>query len=151
EIRYRLQRCDRPMADRQLRADRIPQARRGGIVHINRVAGPTAFGLCLALLLGCAAQPPPTASQIQASTLAPGIARVWFLRESDPVRGYVEASAPMVFANGSPVGRSLPSTVFYRDFAPGNYSFTVEPYGGGLPTGQAQLAQLVAGTQTYLH
>jgi hypothetical protein len=40
--------------------------------------------------------------------------------------------------------------VFYRDFAPGTYSLTVEPF-GGLPTGQADTIQLAAGTQSYLH
>src|SRR5207244_245895 len=78
-----------------------------------------------------------------------GTARVWFLRQSDPVNGNVLASAPMIFADASPVGRSVAQTVFYRDFAPGTYAFTVEPY-GGLPTGQTDTVQLAAGTQTYL-
>jgi hypothetical protein len=37
---------------------------------------------------------------------------------------------------------------FFRDFSPGSYTFTVEPY--GLPTPQATTVQLAAGTQSYL-
>ena len=83
------------------------------------------------------------------SALPPGRARVWVLQQSDPARGNVEASAPMVFANGAPVGQSLPGSAFYRDFPPGTYTFTVEPY-GGLPTEQADTVRLVAGTENYL-
>ena len=36
-------------------------------------------------------------------------------------------------------------TEFFRDFAPGTYTFTVEPY--GLPTPQAVTLQLAAGKQ----
>jgi len=64
------------------------------------------------------------ASQAQVPGMAPGMARVWVLRQSDPQSGNVEAAAPMVFANGAPVGRSRAGTVFYRDFAPGSYAFT---------------------------
>ena len=55
----------------------------------------------------------------------------------------------MVFANGVPVERSPSQTVFYHDFAPGTYAFTVETY-GGLPTGQADTLQLAAGSQSYI-
>lgn len=79
----------------------------------------------------------------------PAAARVWFLRQVDAF-GAIQSAAPMVFANGSPIGRSLPGTVFYRDFAPGAYTFTVEPYGQALPTGQALHATLAPGSATYL-
>jgi hypothetical protein len=55
----------------------------------------------------------------------------------------------MVFANAAPIGRSLAGAAFYHDFAPGTYTFTVEPY-GGLPTTQSETVQLAPGTQTYL-
>jgi hypothetical protein len=110
---------------------------------------PIALGFLLFMLAGCAAQPTGGVQQAQAPGLQPGAARVWILRQSDPVNGNVQAAAPMVFANGSPIGRSPAQTVFYRDMAPGTYSFTVEPY-GGLPTGQADTVQLAPGTQTYL-
>ena len=54
----------------------------------------------------------------------------------------------MVFANGSPIAAIPTQTTFFRDFAPGTYKFTVEPY--GLPTAQAEIVPLAAGTQTYL-
>ena len=37
---------------------------------------------------------------------------------------------------------------FFRDFSPGTYTFTVQPY--GLPTPQATTLRLAAGTQSYL-
>ena len=114
-----------------------------------RLMGPLALGLCLLVAAGCAPQSPLTASQAQTPGMAAGMARVWVLRQSDPQSGNVEAAAPMVFANGAPVGRSRAGTVFYRDFAPGSYTFTAEPY-GGLPTGQAATVSLAAGTQNYL-
>jgi hypothetical protein len=60
----------------------------------------------------------------------------------------VVAAAPVVFANGKAIGDIPPGTDFYRDFSPGTYKFTVQPY--GLPTGQADTVELAAGTQTYL-
>jgi hypothetical protein len=111
--------------------------------------GLLALGLCLLVAAGCAPQSPLTASQAQTPGMAAGMARVWVLRQSDPQSGNVEAGAPILFANGAPVGRSRAGTVFYRDFASGSYTFTVEPY-GGLPTGQAATVSLAAGTQNYL-
>ncbi len=98
---------------------------------------------------GVQAGGPATAAAAPSSGLPPGTARVWFLRQSDPF-GAIQAATPMVFANGTPIGRSLPDSVFYRDLPPGSYTFTVEPYGGALPTGQAARLQLAPGTQTYL-
>jgi hypothetical protein len=40
-----------------------------------------------------------------------------------------------------------PNSAFYRDFAPGTYSFSVEPY--GTPTGDADTVQLSPSSQTY--
>ena len=78
------------------------------------------------------------------------MARVWFLRGWDAPsgQGYVYGAAPTVFANGASVGDIPLGSSFFRDFSPGTYSFTVEPY--GLPTPQAATVQLAAGTQTYL-
>src|SRR6516165_6699359 len=114
----------------------------------SRLATRSLLVPCLFALLGCA-QTTITASPPQAPPLPPGSARVWVLQQSDPVNGNVQASAPMVFANGAPVSRSLPGTAFYRDFAPGSYTFTVEPF-GGLPIGQADTVRLAAGTENYL-
>jgi hypothetical protein len=76
------------------------------------------------------------------------MARVWFLRPAGSVNGNVWAAAPMIYANGAPLGDIPEGTEFYRDFRPGRYSFTVQPY--GLPTGQADTVQLAPETQTYL-
>ncbi len=48
----------------------------------------------------------------------------------------------------APVGTITANAAFYRDFAPGTYSFTVQPY--GFPTGDANKVQLSPGSQTYL-
>ena len=55
----------------------------------------------------------------------------------------------MIYANGAPIATIPQGTGFYRDFAPGTYKFTVQPY--GLPTPQATTLQLAAGTETYLN
>ena len=113
-------------------------------------AGSLWSGLCLAALLGCAAETTTTASQSPPPPPAPGTARVWFLRgwDSPSGEGYVYAAAPVVFANGAPLGDLRTGTEFFRDFPPGTYKFTVQPY--GLPTTQETTVQLAAGTESYL-
>jgi hypothetical protein len=54
----------------------------------------------------------------------------------------------MIYANGTPVADIPGNAAFYRDFAPGTYRFTVQPYGS--PNKKADTVQLAAGTQTYL-
>ena len=80
--------------------------------------------------------------------IAPGMARVWLLRPAGSLNGNVWAAAPMIYANGASIGDIPSGTEFYRDFRPGTYSSTVQPY--GLPTGHADTVQLAPGTQTYL-
>ena len=75
-------------------------------------------------------------------------ARVWFLRPSSVSGMEVEGAAPVIFANGAPVGTITANAAFHRDFAPGTYSFTVQPY--GIPTGHADKVQLSPGSETYL-
>jgi hypothetical protein len=105
------------------------------------------LGLCLAALLGCTAE---TSTTAPIPTLAPNTARVWFLRgwDSPSGQGYVYAAAPVVFANGAPLGDLRTGTEFFRDFPPGTYKFTVQPF--GLPTPQETTVQLAAGTESYL-
>jgi hypothetical protein len=88
------------------------------------------------------------AAQAQNLVPASGTARVWFLRTEDSANGNVFAAAPIIYANGTPVGNIPVGTEFYRDFSPGTYRFTVQSY--GLPTGQADTVSLAPGTQTYL-
>jgi hypothetical protein len=87
------------------------------------------------------------AEEAQPPTIAPGMARVWFLRPSGaPLNN---GAAPVIFANGAAVGDIPPNSDFFRDFPAGAYRFTVQSY--GLPTPQVDTVQLAAGTQTYLH
>jgi hypothetical protein len=106
--------------------------------------------LCLPVLADCTPQAKVTAAQAQIPAIAPGTARVWFLRGWDAPsgQGFVYGAAPVIYANSAPVGDMPTGSSFFRDFPPGTYSFTVEPI--GLPTPQAATVQLAAGTQTYL-
>jgi len=108
------------------------------------------LALGLVLLWDCTPQATVTSSQAQIPALAPGMARVWFLRGWDAPSGqtYVYGAAPIVYADGAQLGDLRVGTSFFRDFAPGTYTFTVQPY--GLPTPQATTLQLAAGTQSYL-
>jgi hypothetical protein len=105
------------------------------------------LGLSLVVLAELV-QPVATAAEAQTPTSAPGMARVWFLRPAGSLNGNVWAAAPMIYANGAPIGEISAGSEFYRDLRPGTYSFTVQPY--GLPTSQAHTVQLAPGTQTYL-
>ncbi len=114
----------------------------------NRLVTTTLLGLCLFVLANFAPQAVTAAEEAQIQAPAPGMARVWFLRPAGSLNGNVWAAAPMIYANGAPIGDIPAGSEFYRDFRPGTYSFTVQPY--GLPTGQADTVQLAPGTQTYL-
>jgi hypothetical protein len=117
-------------------------------IRSHRLAAWAVLGLFLIALVDCAPKAVviPVGAEIPA--IEPGMARVWFVRASDSPRGDVQAYAPMVFVNGSPIAAIRTQTGFFRDFAPGAYRFTVEPY--GLPTAQAVAVSLAAGKQTYL-
>jgi hypothetical protein len=106
------------------------------------------LGLCFFALIGCA-QTGPTVSQAQIPPGQPGTARVWFVRGSISPNPAVQAFAPMIYANGAPVATIPQQSGFYRDFRPGTYKFTVQPF--GLPTAQATTVQLAAQTETYLN
>ena len=97
-----------------------------------------AVGACTSGLSLATAQ--PTIPQV-----APGNARVWFIRQFEP---YESLARPMIYANRTPVAPSEPGGAFYRDFAPGGYTFTVDSY--GRDWNQATTLQLTSGTQTYL-
>jgi hypothetical protein len=109
---------------------------------------PALLGLSLVVLADFPPQAAATAAKPQTPAVAPGMGRVWFLRPAGSTNGNVWAAAPMIYANGAPIGDIPAGTEFYRDFRPGTYSFTVQPY--GLPTGQADTVELAPGTQTYL-
>ena len=102
----------------------------------------------LALSLAASANLAPKAVAAAAKGQTSAMARVWFLRPAGSLNGNVWAAAPMIYANRAPVANIRAGTEFYRDFAPGTYRFTVQPY--GLPTGEADTVHLAPGTQTYL-
>jgi hypothetical protein len=93
------------------------------------------YGLVLSWLLAlsvvalsdCAPQATVTSSQAQIPAIAPGTARVWFLRGWDAPsgQGYVFGATPIVFANDVSVGDLPVGSSFFRDFPPGTYRFTV--------------------------
>ena len=86
-----------------------------------RAAG-AALALSLVVLAGIPGSA-RAANPDQAPPVPAGQSRVWFLRQLLP--GTI-VTPPEVYVNGAPIARSAQGTVFYRDFAPGRYAFTVE-------------------------
>ena len=80
-----------------------------------------AMGMLLALAGG--ALPTNAATPGQAPPLAPGLSRVWFLHLLLPGTAL---HPPIIYANGAAIAASEEGTAFYRDFAPGQYVFSVE-------------------------
>ena len=76
----------------------------------------------------------------QVAAQSSGTARVWFLRPAGS-NSYAYGAAPMIYANGTPVADIPANTGFYRDFAPGTYRFTVQPYGSLDEEGRRQAAR----------
>jgi hypothetical protein len=111
------------------------------------------YRLLLPILLGLIALPASTPVALAAFQDAhvaapnPGMARVWFLRPAG-ANSYALGAAPMIYANGIPVADIPANAAFYRDFAPGAYRLTVQPYGS--PNKKADTVPLAPGTQTYL-
>ena len=76
------------------------------------------------------------------------MARVWVLRQPSAPGGTVAAADPMVYANGAPLSQSPQGTVFFHDFQPETYRFTVQPY--GTPANLVDNLQLGPGTQAFV-
>jgi hypothetical protein len=89
-------------------------------VRIPSIVGATAV---LGLIILGPATPLRAATPDEAPPVAAGQSRVWFLR---PLLPGEQFHAPMVFVNGAPITTSGEGTAFYRDFAPGQYVFSVE-------------------------
>lgn len=104
--------------------------------------------LCLFALVGCPAQPGGTAAPAPVAALAPGMARIWVLRQPSSPGGNIAASDPMVYVDGAPLARSPEGTAFYHDLQPGTYRLTVQPY--GTPTNYIDTLQLSPGTEAYV-
>ncbi|HVH79851.1 MAG TPA: hypothetical protein VM782_10700, partial [Stellaceae bacterium] len=67
--------------------------------------------------------PSLAATPDQAPPVPAGQSRVWFLRQLLPGENF---HPPMIYVNGAPIAKVAEGTTFYRDFAPGQYAFTVE-------------------------
>ena len=104
--------------------------------------------MLFALLAAFASPAVPAAilpARAQTAQLAPppaGLARVWFVRQYQPSENL---STPMIFVNGAAMTPSLPGTIFYRDFAPGTYTFSVDTCGHDI--NQFPTVQLAPGAQ----
>jgi hypothetical protein len=108
-------------------------------------AGIIMLGAAIMLLLRLSIIPPAgaqTGPAVQLAPPPPGLARVWFLRQFEPGESLW---TPMIYVNGSAMTPSLPGTIFYRDFAPGTYTFTVDSCGSD--TNQFPTVRLTPGTQ----
>jgi hypothetical protein len=75
------------------------------------------------IALAAGAIPTNAATPDQAPPVASGQARVWFLRQLLPGENF---HPPMVYVNGAPIASIAEGTAFYRDFAPGQYTFGIE-------------------------
>jgi hypothetical protein len=93
------------------------------ITRKYRFIGAALAGFCLLGFPACAPQPGEAVSQAQIPGIAPGMARVWFMRDTDPQE---QQGEPIIYGNGQAVGRSEPGTAFFRDFPPGAYGFKVQ-------------------------
>lgn len=105
-------------------------------------------GMGLLTLAGCSMPATRTGPPAQAPPLQAGLARVWVLRQPGSPGGNIAASDPMVFANGAPLAQSAQGTVFFHDFPPGTYRFTVQPY--GTPANLVDTVQVSPGTEAYV-
>jgi hypothetical protein len=95
-------------------------------------------------LTGCAFGGGVAAAQSQVPPVPVGMARVWILRQYRPM---ASQNMPMISVNGVPFARSEHASLFYHDFAPGTYHFTVEIWLGLQPGHHLQLS---AGMQPFL-
>jgi hypothetical protein len=107
-----------------------------------------AIGFGLLMLAGCAAEQREASWQdTSIPPLQPNLARVWVLRMPSQA-GFITGADPMVYVNGAPLAKSTLSTVYYHDFQPGTYRFTVQPY--GTPANLIDTLQLSPGTENYV-
>jgi hypothetical protein len=111
----------------------------------NRKGGILAGWLVLLALTSCTPGPRMSAVQSQIPPIPAGMGRVWFLRQYRPM---ASQNMPMISVNGVPFARSEHASVFYHDFPPGTYHFTVESYGWDY--NQDTTLRLTAGMQPFL-
>ena len=105
-------------------------------------AGLVILGAAIGPFLTQAVIAPAVAQTAQLAPPPAGLARVWFLRQYEPSESLW---TPMIFVNGAPMTPSQPGTIFYRDFTPGTYTFTVDSCGADV--NQFPTVQLAPGAQ----
>jgi hypothetical protein len=121
----------------------------GGLtMSAPRLIASILLGFCLSQLAGCAPTPTAATPQAQTPPVEPGMARVWFFRQSDPPGGNVFAADPMITVNDAPLSQIKQGTAFFHNFPPGRYKFKVQAY--GTPTGERDTLQLAPGMQAYM-
>jgi hypothetical protein len=107
--------------------------------------------ICLGWLgiAGCAQQAGPQNNALSsAPSIAPGMARIWVLRQTDIVAQNFSASDPAVFLDTVDLGHIARGTVFYHDVSPATYRVRVQPY--GTPTHLVDTVQLSPGETAFL-
>jgi hypothetical protein len=120
---------------------------RGGekLMQRSQLMGFIWFGLLT--LSGCVTQQAENSWKASVPPLQPGMTRVWVLRMPSQA-GMITGADPMVFVNGAPLAKSTVFTVYYHDFLPGTYRFTVQPF--GTPANLVDTVALAPGMETYL-
>jgi hypothetical protein len=108
-------------------------------------AGAVIFGV---LLGGCGAQPAATSPAASPVPLAPGMARVWFLRLQDPPNRSGYAIAPIIYVDRQPLAPIAENTAFFHDFVPGRYRLSAQSF--SIYVGQHDVLHLDPGTETYV-
>jgi len=92
----------------------------------DAVSGAICFGLLV--VAGCMAQAAERSWPASIPPLQPSMARIWVLGMPSEA-GFISGVDAMVYTNGAALAQSSMFTVYYHDFAPGTYRFTVQPYG----------------------
>ena len=87
-------------------------------------------------LVGCAGTPEHDNPLTAAPPLAPGMARIWILRQINVAYENFATAEPAVFIvnvassqNQVDLGHVESGTVFFHDVAPGTYRLRAQPYG----------------------
>src|SRR5260370_522818 len=92
------------------------------------------LGLCFVAFASLTPQPVEAAAEPQVPALAPGMARVWFLRPAGSLNGNVWAASPVIYANGASIGDIPAGGGIYPGFRPGTYPLSVPPHPSPTPS-----------------